>query len=59
MTYVLLIFLMTATPRTAMWSAEFSSRDKCEAAGQSAVKAFTAPIGRNGGSTAAYVCVEK
>jgi hypothetical protein len=55
MTYVLLAILMTSTPRPATWSAEFSSRDKCVAAGEELKKTMKS-LAYYG---VTYACVEK
>lgn len=58
MTTIVLIFYLTlpasSNGRMTLVSAEFTSRERCEAAGAAASKAFTSWI-----TTARWVCVEK
>jgi hypothetical protein len=38
MTYILLALIITGTPRPATWTAEFSTKEKCEVAGKALTK---------------------
>lgn len=58
-TYVLILLLISDSPRPMGWTVEFSSRERCETAGQQAMKTFGLPTTYRGLAAVHYFCAEK
>jgi hypothetical protein len=58
--FVLMALLMTGTPRPATWTAEFTSKERCEAAGKALLQ-FGEPRSQSNPwpGRVQYVCVPK
>lgn len=54
MTYVLILLFITGTPRVATSSADFTTKERCEAAGRAVTERFDKRL-----ASISFVCVEK